>query len=113
MLLTERDTGRVVPLQADYPRIVPYDPDYGGHQIAVQPRQDLAPCTWYRVATTDRLRDADGHAVVAAAWVFRTDGCPPAPTVVAAVTDPGDSIAAGTQPAPVPVPTSATPRYTG
>jgi hypothetical protein len=112
-VLTERDTSVVIPLQRGYPRIVPYDPDYGGHLIAVQPAADLSPCTWYRVATTDRLRDADGRAVQPASWGFRTAGCP-APVPVRGEANGGVTTQGpGIGPAPTPTAVSATPRYTG
>ena len=79
MRLTVRDTGAAVPLAAGYPRLVPYDPDYGEDLLDIQPAADLAPCTWYRVDVTDRLIDADGRAVQPASWSFRTSCAAPAP----------------------------------
>jgi len=114
-VLTERDTGRAVPQQEGYPRIVPYDPDRGGHFVGVQPAADLLPCTWYRASTTDRLRDATGRAVTPTAWTFRTDGCPPAPGAPGAAPDPGASPSgrAGSGSTTVAVPVPATPAFTG
>jgi hypothetical protein len=99
MKLIERDSGREVPLRSGFPRIVPYDPDYGGHVVALQPAGDLSPCTWYRAMTTGRLRDAGDRPVRPAAWSFRTDGCP----------DPAPAPSMPLAPAPVP----ARPHYTG
>jgi hypothetical protein len=111
-VLTERDSGRDIPLQAGYPRIMPYDPDNGEHLVAVQPAADLAPCTWYRASTTDRLRDGGGRAVVPARWDFRTDGCPPVPAPSPNGPLPGTRTTRRA-PARAPLAVRATPRYAG
>jgi hypothetical protein len=74
-LLIDGSTGRPVPQAAGYPHRVPYDPDPGGHVVAVQPAADLRPCAWYRVVVTPFLRDAAGRSVRPAGWWFRTAGC--------------------------------------
>jgi len=58
-----------------YPRIVPYNPEAGEHVIGFQPADDLGPCRWYEVDTTDALIDARGQAVTPAVWRFQTSGC--------------------------------------
>jgi hypothetical protein len=118
-VLAERDSGRVVPQQDGFPRIMPYDPNNGEHLVAVQPAGDLSACTWYQVSTTDRLRDADDRPVADARWSFRTDGCAPEPT-----SDRGGDAADGgdhepgvappaAAPAAVPVAVRSIPRFVG
>ncbi len=70
--LVERNTGRAIPQLAGYPRMVPYGPDAGEHTIAIQPAQDLRPCTWYRVGITESLRDHRQLSVAPTTWSFRT-----------------------------------------
>lgn len=70
--LTDLDAGEPVALMTGYPKVVPYGPDAGTHTIALQPAEDLTPCTWYRVDVTDLLLDADGDAVTPTSWEFRT-----------------------------------------
>jgi len=76
--LTERDTGAGVAPLAGYPRIVPYDPDYGEHGVAFQPAADLQPCTWYRVDVGAALLDAAGAPVTPGSWAFQTSCVLPA-----------------------------------
>ncbi len=75
MTLTEAATGDPVPIRAGYPRVVPYNPEAGEHTIDIQPNDDLAPCTEYRVAVTANLIDAEAQPVSPYSWTFRTDGC--------------------------------------
>lgn len=70
--LVERDTGTVIPQLPNYPRMAPYGPDAGEHTIAIQPAQDLRPCTWYRVGVTGALLDHRGQSVKPTTWSFRT-----------------------------------------
>ncbi|MEZ5177208.1 MAG: Ig-like domain-containing protein [Acidimicrobiales bacterium] len=70
--LVERDTGVAIPQLNGYPRMAPYGPDAGEHTIAIQPAQDLKPCTWYRVGITENLVDHRRIPVVPATWTFRT-----------------------------------------
>jgi hypothetical protein len=70
--LVERDTGTVIPQLSGYPRVVPYGADAGAHTIAIQPAQELRPCTWYRVGVTESLVDHRQLPVVPATWSFRT-----------------------------------------
>jgi hypothetical protein len=113
-VLTERDSGRVVPLAAGYPRMASWFPGPGEHLVAVQPAADLAPCTWHEVASTDSLRDAQGRPVAPARWSFRTDGCPPAGNGPAPPSPPPtDGGAARTDPAVAPRAVTASPRYAG
>ncbi len=72
MTLTDVDHDAAVPLMAGYPRVVPYGPDAGTHTVALQPAEDLTPCTWYRVDVTEALLDADGDGVTPTSWEFRT-----------------------------------------
>lgn len=72
MTLTDLSTDELVPLLAGYPRVVPYGPGAGTHNVDLQPGADLTPCTWYRVDITSSLLDADGNPVVPYAWTFRT-----------------------------------------
>lgn len=66
------DRGRAVPILAGFPRAVPYGAEAGEHTAGLQPAVDLQPCTWYRVATTRLLVDADGDPVTPETWRFRT-----------------------------------------
>ena len=70
--LVERRTGAVIPQLPGYPRMAPYGPDAGEHTIAIQPAQDLRPCTWYRVGITEALLDHRGQSVAPTSWSFRT-----------------------------------------
>ena len=63
--LRDLETGQLVAPAGGYPRIVPYNPEAGEHVIAFQPADDLAPCRWYEVETTDcagRRAPAPGDA---------------------------------------------------
>ncbi len=75
--LRDLTTWRLVPPAAGYPRIVPYNPEAGEHEVAFQPAADLAPCRWYQVETTRALVDSRGRSVLPASWRFRTSGCRP------------------------------------
>jgi hypothetical protein len=75
--LRDLATGRLVPPAAGYPRIVPYNPEAGEHEVAFQPAGDLAPCRWYQAETTRALVDSRGRSVLPASWRFRTSGCRP------------------------------------
>ena len=70
--LVERDTGTAIPQLPGYPRMAPYGPDAGEHTIAIQPAQDLKPCTWYRVGITENLVDHRRLPVAPTTWSFRT-----------------------------------------
>jgi hypothetical protein len=72
MILSERDTGVVLPTLASFPRAVPYSADAGEHTIAIQPGVDLQACTWYRVDVTEALIDARNQPVEPYSWTFRT-----------------------------------------
>jgi hypothetical protein len=85
--LRDLATGRLVPAAAGYPRIVPYNPEAGEHNVSFQPAADLAPCRWYQAETTRALVDARGRSVLPASWRFRTSGCrPPFPAPVKGTT---------------------------
>jgi hypothetical protein len=73
--LRDLETGQLVAPAVGYPRIVPYNPEAGEHVVAIQPANDLAPCRWYQVETTDALIDARERPVTPAAWRFQTSGC--------------------------------------
>lgn len=73
--LRDLETEELVAPANGYPRIVPYNPEAGEHVIAIQPANDLAPCRWYEVETTEALIDARQRPVTPAAWRFQTSGC--------------------------------------
>lgn len=102
MVLSERDTGVVLPTLASFPRAVPYSADAGEHTIAIQPAIDLEACTWYQVDVTAALLDARNESVEPYAWTFRTgadaDGTacpddPPRPACSDGVDNDGDGFA--------------------
>lgn len=72
MILSERDTGAVLPTLASFPRAVPYTADPGEHTIGIQPGVELEPCTWYQVDVTEALLDARHEPVEPYSWSFRT-----------------------------------------
>lgn len=130
MSITDLSTGAAVPVKDGFPRSVPYGSSDGEHLIDVQPAEDLAECTWYRVDVSvgEPLLDARGEPVEAYSWQFRTE-CDDDPseettTTVAEVTtttEPGTPTTDTVAPPPTPAPghaaaaraVTARPTYTG
>ncbi len=85
MTITEVDGNVPVALKTNYPRSVPYGGSAGQHLVDVQPAENLAECTWYRVdvGVHADLVDARDLAITPYSWSFRTECAeePPATTV--------------------------------
>lgn len=124
MTITDVAAGTPVALKPGFPRSVPYGGDAGQHVIDVQPAENLATCTWYRVdvGVDAPLTDNRGQAIAPYSWSFRTscpdDVQPPPPSVPPQTTTLPTSLTSTPPGAVLPValpaePTVGRPTYTG